>query len=67
MSSVIQGDRPKLGKYVGMEDGCEIGNNVIIKNVLVVKTGTIIRDNCYIHAGAKIGMPASTLRVENNR
>lgn len=57
MSNYKQGKNLKLGKYVIVEEGCEIGNNVTIEDFVVLKSGTVIGDDVYIHAGAKIGTP----------
>jgi UDP-3-O-[3-hydroxymyristoyl] glucosamine N-acyltransferase len=51
------GKNVKLGKYVVIEEGCQIGDNAIIDDFVVLKSNTIIGDNCCIHAGAKIGVP----------
>jgi UDP-3-O-[3-hydroxymyristoyl] glucosamine N-acyltransferase LpxD len=49
------GENLQLGKYVTIEKGCQIGNNVIVEDFVVLKSDTIIGDDCCIHAGAKIG------------
>ena len=57
----------KVGKYVVIDDECEIGENVTIEDFVVVNKGTIIGDNCCIHAGAKIGTPAFNLTGEKGK
>jgi UDP-3-O-[3-hydroxymyristoyl] glucosamine N-acyltransferase len=61
------GKNVKLGKYVVIEEGCQIGDNAIIDDFVVLKSNTIIGDNCCIHAGAKIGVPVFDFTLQNRR
>jgi len=47
-----------LGKYVVIEEGCNIGDNAIIEDFVVLKSNTVIGNNCCVRSGAKIGVPA---------
>jgi UDP-3-O-[3-hydroxymyristoyl] glucosamine N-acyltransferase len=67
MPNFKQSENFRVGKYVVIEEGCEIGNNVTIEDFVVLKSGTIIGDDCYIHAGAKIGTPTFNFKVENGK
>ena len=50
-----------------IEEGCVIGENVVIEDFVVLKAGTVIGDNCVIHAGAKIGVPPFSLTKEKGK
>ena len=67
MSSFKQGKKLRMGKYVVIEDGCEIGDYVTIEDFVVLKSGTIVGDDCFIHAGAKIGVPTFNLKFEKGK
>lgn len=67
MSNYKKGKNLKLGKYVIIEEDCEIGNNVTIEDFVVLKKGTIIGDYCTIHSGAKIGTPTFNLKLKKGR
>ena len=64
MSDYKRGDNLTIGKYVVIENDCQIGDNVVIEDFVVIKGGTIIGDNCYIQAGAKVGTPAFSIKRE---
>lgn len=65
MPDFRHGENLSIGKYVVVEKDCQIGDNVTIEDFVVLKSGTIIGNDCYIHAGAKIGAPTFNLTLEN--